>query len=362
VYNPRRGSTSPDLASSFAKEGILMTRRCTWVLPALTILLLAGIGIPAEPGESGYRVLKKIELGGEGGWDYLTMDAASRRLYISRADRVTVLDVDQGKTVGEVPGTAGVHGIALDTKRKKGYTSNGRDSTVTIFDLETLKETGRPKVGSRPDFILYDPASDRVFTCNAGSSDATAIDAESGTVAGTVKLGGRPEAGVADERGMVYINLVDKNEVVAIDAKKLSVEKRFPVEPGTRPMGLGMDRVKRRLFVSCANEKMAILDADSGKVLASPAIGKGTDACVFDPGAGFAFSSNRDGTLTIVEEQPADQFRVAANVKTQEGAKTMALDTKTHNLLLATARFKPSTGGGRPTPEPNSFVILVVGK
>jgi DNA-binding beta-propeller fold protein YncE len=328
----------------------------------LAILLVAGLGVSAKPDDAGYRVLKKIELGGEGGWDYLTMDAAGRRLYISRGNHVTVLDVDQGKAVGEVANTAGVHGIALDTKRKKGYTSNGRDSTVTVFDLETLKETARPKVGSRPDFIIFDPASDRVFTFNAGSNDATAIDSGSGAVAGTVALGGRPEAAVADEQGTVYVNLVDKNEVVSFDAKKLGVDKRWPVTPGTRPMGLAMDRAKRRLFVSCASAVMVILDADSGKVLTSPAIGKGTDACVFDQGAGLAFSSNRDGTLTVVEEQPANQFRVAANVKTEEGARTMALDTKTHNLLLATARFKPAAGGGRPTQEPNSFVILVVGK
>jgi DNA-binding beta-propeller fold protein YncE len=307
-------------------------------------------------------VLKKLELVGEGGWDYLTMDAASRRLYVSRGTRVLVLDVDHGKIVGEVANTVGVHGIALDTKRNKGYTSNGRDSTVTIFDLETFKETGRPQVGKGPDFIIYDPASDRVFTFNAGSKDATAISADTGAVVGTVKLEGRPEAAVPDEKGMVYVNLVDKHEVVAFDAKQLSVEKRIPVAPGNRPMGLAMDRVNRRLFVSCSNEKMVVLDADSAKVLASLTIGKGTDACAFDPGTGFAFSSNRDGTLTIVKEEPANHFRVAANVKTQEGARTMALDSKTHSLYLATARFKPATGGGRPMPEPNSFVILVVGK
>jgi YVTN family beta-propeller protein len=345
-----------------------MTRIGIWMLPGLLLLALGGFGnrpdslLRAEP-ETGYHVLKTIKLGGEGGWDYLTMDPAAHRLYISRATRVMVLDVDEGKVVGEVAKTEGVHGIALDTRRNQGFTSNGRDDSVTVFDLKTLQEKSRIKVGTRPDAILYDPASDRVFTFNAGSKDATAISAETGKVDGTVKLGGKPETGVADEKGMVFVNIEDKDEVVAIDAKKLTVTNRWPVAPGKEPAGLAMDRAKRRLFATCHNEKMVVLDADNGKVLGSPAIGKGTDACAFDPGAGLAFSSNRDGTLTVVEEKPEGEFKVAANVKTQEGARTMALDTKTHNIYLATAKFKPpAPGERRPTPEPDSFVILVVGK
>jgi DNA-binding beta-propeller fold protein YncE len=234
---------------------------------------------------------------------------------------------------------------------------------VTVFDLETLKETGRVKVGDRPDGILYDPASDRVFTFNAGSKDATALAAEDGSVAGTVKLEGRPESAVADERGMVFVNLVDKNEVVAFDSKNLTVKDRWKVEPGKNPVGMGMDRAKRRLFVSCRNEKMVILDASTGKVLDTVPIGKGTDACVFDQDAGLAFSSNGDSTLTVVEAKGADKYQVLGNVPTQQGARTMALDTKTHNLYLPSATFKQAPGGrGRPAMEPNSFVILVVGK
>jgi DNA-binding beta-propeller fold protein YncE len=336
-----------------------MTRIAAWTLPALLVLFF-GVGDSAEPNESGYHVIKKFPLGEEGGWDYLTMDPDAHRLYISRATRVMVLDVDSGKLVGEVAKTPGVHGIALVPKRKRGYTSNGTEGTVTIFDTETLREIGRPKVGNRPDAIIYDPASDRVFTFNAGTKDATALNTEDGTVAGTVKLDGKPEGAVADEKGQVYVNLEDKNEVVAIDSKNLTVKNRWPVAKA--PVGLGMDRVKRRLFVSCGSEKMGVLDADSGKVLATLPIGKGTDACVFDQDRGLAFSSNRDGTLTVVEEKPADQYRVVANVPTQVGARTMALDTKTHNIYLATARFKPAAPGQRrPTMEPDSFVILVVG-
>jgi DNA-binding beta-propeller fold protein YncE len=340
-----------------------MTRISGWLLLALIFLFVADFSVRAEPPESPYKVLKKIPVGGEGGWDYLTMDPAGRRLYIARGNRVTVVDVDEGKVVGEVANTPGIHGVALDLKRKKGYTSNGGDATVTIFDLETLKEIARPKVGMRPDAIIYDPASDRVFTFNAGSKDTTAISAETGNVDGTIKLDGKPEFAVADEKGQVFVNLEDKSEVVALDAKKLTVLNRWPLAPGKEPAGLSMDRAKRRLFATCHNEMMVVLDADSGKVLDTPAIGKNTDASAFDPGTGLAYSSNGDGTLTVVEEQPAGHYRVAANVKTQDGARTMALDTKTHNVILVTARFKPAAAGERRRQqEPDTFEILVVGK
>jgi DNA-binding beta-propeller fold protein YncE len=333
-------------------------------LPALLLLSSLGIGVGAEAPDGGYRILKKIPVGGEGGWDYLTMDAAAHRLYITRSNRVLVLDVEEGKVVGEIAKTPGVHGVALVPKHKRGFTSNGGDATATVFDLETLREIARPKVGNRPDAITYDPASDRVFTFNAGSKDATALDAVEGKAVGTVALDGRPESGVADEKGLVYVNIVDRSEVVVFDAQKLQVKERWKLESGQEPMGIAMDRVKRRLFVTCRNEKMVILDADGGKVLATLTIGKGTDACAFDPGTGRAFSSNGDGTLTIVEEQPADHYRVAATVATQAGARTMALDTKTHNVLLAAVRYKSAAPGekGRPRPEPDSFAILVVGK
>lgn len=343
---------------------MLRTRVWLLALPALLLLSLFGLGVGAEAPDDGYRILKKIPVGGEGGWDYLTMDADSHRLYVSRSTRVQVVDVEEGKVVGEVAKTPGVHGIALVPKHKRGFTTNGGDSTATVFDLETLREITRTKVGNRPDAILYDPASDRVFTFNAGSKDATALTAADGKVAGTVELGGRPESGVADEKGMIYVNIVDKHEVVAIDSQKLQLKERWTLGSAQGPMGIAMDRAKRRVFVSCRNEKMVVLNADNGKVVATVPIGKGTDACAFDPGTGRAFSSNGDGTLTVVEEQGADQYRVVANVPTQRGSRTMALDTKTHNILLAAVRFKEQAAGakGRPTPEPDSFTILVVGK
>src|SRR5713101_7037540 len=303
------------------------------------LLFIVGTTPAADPG---YKLAKKFTIGGDGGWDYLTMDAAARRLYITRGTHVTVMDADEGKVVGEIPGTTGVHGVALVPESNHGYTSNGGDNSVTVFDLKSLKEIAKIKVGTRPDAILYDPASERVFTFNAASKDATAIDVKTEKVAGTVKLEGKPESAVADEKGMVYVNIEDKNQVVAFDSRELTVKNRWNLEGCDEPTGMAMDRANRRLFVTCHNEKMAVLDADSGKIIATPTIGKGTDACIFDPDTKLAFSSNGDGTLTIVEEESPDKFPVVANVKTEPGARTMALDSKTHSIYLCTAKQKPA--------------------
>jgi YVTN family beta-propeller protein len=327
------------------------------------LLLIVNAALAADPG---YKLAKKFNIGGEGGWDYLTMDSTARRLYITRFNRVTVMDADEGKVIGEIAGTNGVHGVALVPQSNRGYTSNGGDASVTVFDLETLKEIAKIKVVARPDAIIYDPASERVFTFNAGSKDATAIDVKTNKVAGAVKLEGKPESAVADEKGMVYVNIEDKNQVVAFDSRELTVKNRWNLEGCEAPTGLAMDRANRRLFVTCHNDKMAVLDADTGKIIATPAIGKGTDFCVFDPDAKLAFSSNGDGTLTVVEEESPDKFTVVANVKTEPGARTMALDSKTHSIYLCTAKQKPAPPGqgqrGRRAFEPNSFVVLKVAK
>jgi YVTN family beta-propeller protein len=335
-----------------------MTRIGLCTLSAL-LLLAWGDAAPDQPKAPGYKVVKKIPIGGEGGWDYVTVDPAAHRLYIARSTRVMVVDVDKGKLAGEVAKTAGVHGVALVPGRNRGFSSNGRDATVTVFDLKTLEEKNRIKVGKRPDAIVYDPASGRVFTCNAGDKTATAIDVKTEKVVGTVKLGGKPEFAVADGKGHVFINIEDKSEVVDVDANKLTVKHRWPLAPGKQPTGLAMDRANRRLFSTCRSGKMVVLDADSGRVLATPAIGRGTDACAFDPDAGLAFSSNGDGTLTVVRAAGKDKYEVAETVKTQAGARTMALDPKTHKLYLVTAKARPNQ---RRSFEPGSFVILVVGK
>ena len=342
------------------------------------VVALTGIGqaasaqaqTPTAPKSisSGYHLLKKVEIGGEGGWDYLTMDSDARRLYVSHATKVVVIDVDRGTVAGEIPGTNGVHGIAIAAELGRGFTSNGRDATATIFDLKTLKVIGEVKTGTNPDAIIYDPASRRVFTFNGRSSDATAIDAASGTVAGTIPLGGKPEFAAADGKGMVYVNIEDKSEVVAFDSKALTVKAHWPLAPGEEPSGMAMDRITRRLFVGCGNKKMIVMNADNGHVVTDLPIGQGVDATAFDPETKLAFSSNGEGTLTVVHEDTADKYTIVENAPTQRGARTMAVDLKSHVVYLATAQFGPPPAPTperphpRPTMIPGSFVILVVGK
>jgi YVTN family beta-propeller protein len=317
---------------------------------------------------TGYHVIKQFKLGGEGGWDYLTFDAKGGRLFISRSTHVMVVDAEKGTVLGDIPDTQGVHGVALVEDLNKGYTSNGRASSVTVFDLKTLKVLKQIPVGKNPDAIVYDPASKRVFTMNGASDDATAIDVQTDTAVGTLALGGRPEFAVSDERGHVFVNLEDKSAVVEFDPAKLAVLARWPIAPGEEPSGLAIDRKHERLFSTGANKTLAVLDAATGKVVTTLPIGGGVDAAGFDPETGLAFSSNGDGTLTVIREDSPDKFTVVENVKTQRGARTMTLDTKTHRVYLVTAEFGPPPA---PTPErprprpsivPGSFTLLVVGR
>ena len=327
-------------------------------------ILAAGYRGPA----SGYHLAKKTVLGGDGGWDYLYCDSAARRVYISRSTHVMVIDADSGAVVGDIPNTPGVHGIAVVPELNKGFISNGRDNSVTIFDLKTLKETDRVAVGKNPDAIMYDPASKRVFTFNGASQDTTAIDANTGKVAGTIALGGKPEFAVSDEKGHVYVNIEDKSEVAQLDPNKLAVEARWSLAPGEEPSGLAIDRKHHRLFSVCSNKLMVVLNADNGKVVTTLPIGSGTDAAAFDPETGFAFSSNGEGTLTVVHEDSPDKYTVVENVATQRGARTMTLDLKTHRVFSVTAEFGPSPAptAERPRPRPpmvpGSFTLLVLEK
>ena len=322
----------------------------------------------AAAASPGYHLLKTYKVGGEGGWDYLLMDPASRHLYISRGTHVIVLDADSGKTVGDIPDTPGVHGIALAPELGRGFTSNGREGTVSIFDLKSLKVLDKVKVGENPDAIVYDPATKRVFTMNGRSGDASAIDAASGKVVGTIPLNGKPEFAVTDEHGKLFVNLEDKSELLEVDPAKLSVTAQWPLAPCESPSGLAIDRKHHRLFSVCRNQMMAVVDANSGKVIATPVIGNGPDAARFDASAGLAFASCGEGVLTIVHEDSPEKFSVVQNVTTQRGARTMALDSKTHNIFLVTAQFGPAaapTPGmprSRPTIVPDSFVVLVVGR
>lgn len=308
-------------------------------------------------GPSGYHLTKKTVLGGEGGWDYLTVDSKARRVYISRGTHVMVVDADTAALVGDIPGTNGVHGIAVVADLNKGFTSNGRDNAVTVFDLKTLKVLATVPVGKNPDAIMYDPSSKRVFTFNGASHDTTAIDAKTNTIAGTIALGGKPEFAVADEKGHVFVNIEDKNEIVQFDPNKLTVENHWSIAPGEEPTGLAIDRKHRRLFSVCGNKLMAVVNADDGKVITTLPIGAGTDAAGFDPETGFAFSSNGEGTLTVVHEDSADKFTVIETVPTQVRARTMTLDLKTHRVFVVTAEFGPAPAATAQQPRPRAPMV-----
>jgi len=335
----------------------------------LLSFILCGVTLQAQSkNQSGYRVLKQYHLGGEGGWDYLTMDSKNRRLYVSHATHVVVVNADTGAIVGDILDTPGVHGVAVVDDAGKGYVSNGRASTVTVFDLKSLKALKQIPVGKNPDTIIYDEASKRVFTMNGASQDVTAIDVKTDTVAGTLALGGRPEFAVTDEQGNVFVNLEDKSAIVEFNSRKLAVEANWPVAPAEEPSGLAFDRKHRRLFSVGSNKLMAVVNADTGKVLTTLPIGSGVDAAAFDPETGFIFSSNGEGTLTIMHEDSRDKYSVVETVTTQKGARTMALDPKTHQVYLVTAEFGPPPA---PTPErprprpsivPGTFKLLVIGK
>ena len=332
----------------------------TGIRASLTLLATIVALVVAAAGAD-YKVVNTWKLGGDGGWDYLTADSAGHRLFIARATRVMVIDTESGKQVGEIPDTSGVHGIALDYEIGRGFTSNGREDTVSVFDLKSLAVERKIKVGSGPDAILYDPFSKRVFTFNGKGQDrsATAIDASKGEVVGKVELGGKPEFAATDEKGTVFVNIEDTSELVAFDPQKLTVKSRWKLADCEEPTGLAIDRKNRRLFAGCGgNKKMAIVDADTGKVVAIPTIGEGCDATGFDAERGLAFASAGDGTITVIKEDGPDKFSVVQTVTTQKGARTMAVDAKTHQLFTVTANV---TGTRQDRKiEPDSFVVLVV--
>ena len=320
--------------------------------PLLSALLLAA---------TGYHVLTEIKIGGDGGWDYLTVDSATRRLYVSHATHVLVVDIDKNAVVGDIPDTPGVHGIALAPELNKGFISNGRGNNVTIFDLKTLKATGTVATEMNPDDITYDAGSKRVFAFNGRSKSATVIDAKSGMAVATIPLPGKPEFAVADGKGKIYDNIEDTSEIVEIDAAKATVTKKYSLTGCEGPSGMAMDTKARRIFSVCGNRVMAVSDPDKGMVVATPAIGAGPDGVVFDPGTGYAISSNGDGTMTIVQ-QTGGKYDVVENIATERGARTIALDEKTHKVYTPTAAFGTSPNGGRGQMLPDSFKVLVVGK
>jgi YVTN family beta-propeller protein len=334
----------------------------------LVVLLMTVLDLALAAGP-GYHVIQRLPVGGEGGWDYLAADAAARRLYVTRGTHVMVLDLDSQKVVGDIPNLSGVHGVALAPELNKGFISNGRSNEVTVFDPKTLTVLQTVKIqGENPDAILYDPATKRVFAFNGRSGNATVLDATTNAVVGTIPLGGKPEFAQSDLKGRVFVNVEDKSEVAELDAKELKVLARWPLKPCEEPSGMAIDRKHERLLIGCSNKMAAVVDTATGKVVGTPPIGSGVDANGFDPETGLGFSSNGEGNLTVLAVDGSGNFKVVETVPTERGARTMALDEKTHRIYLSTAKFTPPAAPTaeqprpRPTPVPGSFVLLVVGK
>jgi DNA-binding beta-propeller fold protein YncE len=312
-------------------------------------------------GQSNYKIDRKISLPGEGFWDYITVDEVNGKIYQSHNSIAQVVDIKTGKVVGTIPDTKGIHGVAVAQELNKGFTSNGRDSSVTVFDLKTLAIITKIRVtGENPDAILYDAFSKRVFTGNGRSKSFTVIDAVKNTVAGTIQLKGKPEAIVTDGKGKIYVNIEDAGLIEMINAVSMKVEAIWPIGPGEEPSGLALDNQNHRLFSVCGNKLMMVIDAASGKVITSLPIGDGCDGAAFDPQFKRVYASNGEGTLTVVQVENANSFRVLETVPTQRGARTIALDKTSHHIYLPTAEFEAAPAGSnqRPGIKPNSFVIL----
>jgi DNA-binding beta-propeller fold protein YncE len=340
---------------------------------SMAVVLLVAFAY-AVAAASGYHLLKEYSFGAAEGstqeyFDYVTVDSAARRVYLSRGTAVQVLDADTGAVIGNITGLKRDHGVALAHEFGRGFISDGAQGKVVIFDLGTLKVIGEVKADNDADCVLYDPASKRVFAMNGDPNTSTVIDAKSGTVVGTIELGGAPEFAMADGRGTVYVNLESKNELVAIDSRTLAIKSRWPVSPAGGPTALAMDIKHRRLFSAGRNPQiLVVMDADSGKVIQSFPISAGADAAAYDPDTGQIFVSTREGMVHIFKEDSPDQFSEVETLKTEYGAKTMGLDTKTHNLFLDTADFAPTEAptADRPRPRrrtvPGTFHVLVYGR
>lgn len=335
---------------------------------ACCLLPLAAVYSAAAADQSGpYKVEARWKIGGEGGWDYLTTDPHAHLLYLAHGPRVEVVDTKSGKNVGSITGLQGTHGIALDDEDKYGYISDGRGNVVVVFDRHTFQTVTSIPAGTNPDGIVYEPVTKTVWAFNGRSSDATVIDTKTLKVVATIKLPGKPEFPVADGKGIIFDNIESKNSIARLDAKTLQLTATWPLEGCESPSGLAIDRAHRRLFSVCDGKKMAVTDADSGKSLATPEIGDGPDAASYDPAHRLAFSSNGDGTLTVINTA-SDKFDVVQNLATQKGARTMSFDFSTGRIYLVTAEFGPRPAATeqnprpRPAVVPDSFTVLVVGR
>lgn len=341
-------------------------RKTTWATLFLaSAVAVATIAAAPAPQGSGYRLLKKLTLGGEGGWDYLSADPVSHRLFISRGTHIMVVDAD-GNVVGDIPNLQGTHGAQIVNEIGRGFSSNGRSNSVTIFDLKTLAPINEVKLPAAdgPDGFMYDPASNSVFVFNARSKDATAVNANTGEVAGTVPLGGKPEASQADGAGHAWVNIEDKAQLVEFDTKEFKVLNTWALPNCEEPTGMAIDTAHKRLFIGCHSKVMLVTDY-AGKVVASVPIGQGVDAASFDPATQFAFASCGDGTITVAHEDSPDKYTIVETISTQRGARTMALDTANHRVFTVTSDFGPPPAptadnpNPRPTQIPGTFVLLI---
>jgi DNA-binding beta-propeller fold protein YncE len=345
------------------------SRRAARVAVAAALLPLAIIGELAAQSPAPYHQLASYTLGGDGGWDYLTLDTAGHRLFVSRGDRVMVIDESSGALLSEITGLHRTHGIAFDYEAKHGFITASGDSSVTMFDLGTLKVLGTVKADAGADALIFDQGSGHAFSFNGGGNSATVIDGHTGKSIASIPLGGRPEFAASDGKGKLFANLEDSSAIVEIDTKTNRVTRHWPLAPCESPSGLAIDVAHHRLFSGCENKVMAVSDYDAGKVIATVPIGKGVDANRFDPGTGLAFSSNGEGSITVVHEDSPSKFSVVQTVTTAPGARTMELDPASHKLFTVTARFgaapeqaTPENPRRRPPILPNSFVLLVFGQ
>jgi YVTN family beta-propeller protein len=314
-----------------------------WILCACILIPIVGAFAAA-----GYHLLRTIPVGGTGGWDYLTVDETRQRLFVSHETQVEVIDLASNSVTGKIPDTPGVHGIALGPEEGRGFVSNGRTSTVTVFDLKTLAPISQAPAGKKPDAIVYDPSTHRVFVMNGGSDSSTVIDAASGKVLGTIALGGGPEFTVADGLGSVFVNLEDQNQALRIDARDMTVKNRWPLAPCERPSSMAIDRANHRLFIGCRSKVMAVVNSDTGSVIGTLPIGDHVDASAFDPATGLIFNSTGEGTVDVFHQDSPDKYSAVQRIPTHVGSKTMALNSKTHELLV------PSDASG-------TFQILLFG-
>ena len=342
----------------------LIMKKC--ILFFVLFTLLTSFSVIAQT--TGFHLIRKTVIGGEGGWDYLFADSQARRLYVSHGDQVEVLNLDNHQKIGIIPNTKGVHGINTAPELGRGFITNGKSDNVTIFDIQTLKTIMVIPAGKNPDALLYDKFSKKVFIFNNDSRDITVIEAATGKVLTTFSVGGNPEAGVSDGKGLIYVNIEDTDELVSFDAKTLSIKNKWKLSPGVQPNGIVLDKETHRLFSACRkNQLMMVLNSDNGEILSQLPIGKGVDGVIFDPKAKLIITSNGEGTLTVIHEDSATKFSQVETVQTEAGARTMTFDAKTQHVFLSTAKYgeAPAATAENPRPRrsilPGTFMILEYG-